>query len=331
MLKRLFALAAAILLLAGVMCVGAAAKQPIDEIQRYEISISPRDDGTLDMKFLVEWKVLDEDEDGDGLTWVKIGIPNMHADEITALTDNITDASYYTDSGAYVRVDLDREYMAGETVLFSFSIHQSYMYRLKDGTVEYTYTPGWFEDIAVKSITVYWNSRSVLDSDAPEQESGRLVWSGSLEPDERFPVKVTYDRNVFPGLDPEATYTERYISTAKVILIIALVALFVGIVVAAAVVAERSSDPYMAYRGFTGAQTHVYVGGMSPMLYPGVGRRGVVFGGGSGGSGGGHSGGGCACACACACAGGGRAGCSRKDFYGTKLRAASVREALLRK
>ena len=31
-------------------------------------------------------------------------------------------------------------------------------------------------------------------------------------------------------------------------------------------------------------------------------------------SGSGVGGGGCACACACACAGGGRAGCSRKDF-----------------
>ncbi|MCR5238138.1 MAG: hypothetical protein K6E34_13155, partial [Lachnospiraceae bacterium] len=28
----------------------------------------------------------------------------------------------------------------------------------------------------------------------------------------------------------------------------------------------------------------------------------------------------CACACACACAGGGRAGCSTKDFYNTNLK-----------
>ena len=33
-----------------------------------------------------------------------------------------------------------------------------------------------------------------------------------------------------------------------------------------------------------------------------------------------HSGHGCACACACACAGGGRAGCSTKDFYNTGLK-----------
>ena len=28
----------------------------------------------------------------------------------------------------------------------------------------------------------------------------------------------------------------------------------------------------------------------------------------------------CACACACACAGGGRAGCTTKDFYNTDLK-----------
>ena len=33
-----------------------------------------------------------------------------------------------------------------------------------------------------------------------------------------------------------------------------------------------------------------------------------------------HGGHGCACACACACAGGGRAGCSTKDFYNTGLK-----------
>ena len=39
-------------------------------------------------------------------------------------------------------------------------------------------------------------------------------------------------------------------------------------------------------------------------------------------------GGGCACACACACAGGGRAGCSKKDFYGTKVSSKRLRKVL---
>ena len=33
----------------------------------------------------------------------------------------------------------------------------------------------------------------------------------------------------------------------------------------------------------------------------------------------------CACACACACAGGGRAGCTTKDFYNTNLKLANIR------
>ena len=56
--------------------------------------------------------------------------------------------------------------------------------------------------------------------------------------------------------------------------------------------------------------------------YYGVNEKGArkvnpyVSSGGSGHSGG-HS---CACACACACAGGGRAGCSKKDFYKGKIK-----------
>lgn len=34
------------------------------------------------------------------------------------------------------------------------------------------------------------------------------------------------------------------------------------------------------------------------------------------------------CACACACAGSGRAGCSKKDFYGTKIQAQKLLKVL---
>lgn len=50
----------------------------------------------------------------------------------------------------------------------------------------------------------------------------------------------------------------------------------------------------------------------------------------SGRSGGGHSScahSSCACACACACAGGGRAGCTMKDFYNTDLKLTALAKA----
>ena len=45
-------------------------------------------------------------------------------------------------------------------------------------------------------------------------------------------------------------------------------------------------------------------------------------------SSGGSSGGGFSCACACACAGGGRAGCSKKDFYNTNLKSDEIIKCL---
>jgi len=70
-----------------------------------------------------------------------------------------------------------------------------------------------------------------------------------------------------------------------------------------------------------------------PVVVPHV----STMGGRSGGGGGGRSGGcahsscacacvSCACACACACAGGGRAGCSTKDMYSSKLKASQIKK-----
>lgn len=39
----------------------------------------------------------------------------------------------------------------------------------------------------------------------------------------------------------------------------------------------------------------------------------------------------CACACACACAGGGRAGCTTKDFYNTDLKLSAIRKATIKR
>ena len=36
----------------------------------------------------------------------------------------------------------------------------------------------------------------------------------------------------------------------------------------------------------------------------------------------------CASSCACACAGSGRAGCSKKDFYGTNINTKKIKNAM---
>ena len=84
---------------------------PLDEIQEYDITVDVRDDGTLDIKYHIVWKVLDSDAEGP-LKWVKIGIPNRHVDEIKALSDNIKKIKYSDNGGDFVRIDFKESYGA---------------------------------------------------------------------------------------------------------------------------------------------------------------------------------------------------------------------------
>lgn len=120
----------------------------LDEIINYTTTVSPRDDGTLDIKYYIQWKVLDSTTEGP-LEWVKIGIPNQHVDNIKKISDNIKKIKYSSSGGNYVVINFKNKYEAEEIVTFEFSIHQSYMYSINNSTgkVSYTFTPGWFEDI----------------------------------------------------------------------------------------------------------------------------------------------------------------------------------------
>ena len=164
----------------------------LDEIIDYTTTISPRDDGTLDIKYNIQWKVLDSTTEGP-LEWVKIGIPNQHVNEIKKLSNNIKKIKYLSSGGNYVRIDFKEKYKAGEIVDFEFSIHQSYMYTINDNTgkVTYTFTPGWFEDIEVKQATIKWEAKDVERSTG--KSSGEyIIWSRALGKNQRLTAKVEY-------------------------------------------------------------------------------------------------------------------------------------------
>lgn len=102
----------------------------LDRIEDYEITVDVRNDGTLDMKYHIVWKVLDSTSEGP-LEWVKIGIPNKKIDNIRALSDTIKSIRLYEElNGSYIRIDFDRAYMENEIIQFDFSFHQSYMYTI---------------------------------------------------------------------------------------------------------------------------------------------------------------------------------------------------------
>ena len=189
-----------LILLAGMMTAQTYAAG-LDEIEDYEISATVNGDGTVKLIYHLEWKVLDSDSEGP-LSWVRVGIPNSHCSEMTALTDNISSIGYDSGGGSYMRIDFDRKYYKDETVIFEFSVVQDYMYQVnrpEEGYTVYSFTPGWFDDIVIDDMTVRWSAdkASGWDPDCLVID-GYLVWlKGAMSPGEKMTVSITYPNDAY--------------------------------------------------------------------------------------------------------------------------------------
>lgn len=273
----------------------------LDEIINYEVVVEPRmNDGSLDITYQIIWKVLDSTTEGP-LEWVQIGTPNAYFDNAVALSNNIESIKPYNESN--VKITFDKKYYAGEQISFKYKIHQPYMYKLSWGKCKYSFTPAWFTDIKINKITVKWNKDEVKSSNTKKKEDNYLVWTKTnMAKGEKIKINVNYDKSAFGYLSTydqsqnSITSSSRYIFTAIMAVICIITSLLEG-------------GGYYGHRGFYGGG---YYGGSCV-------RSSCA----------------CACArsscassCACACAGSGRAGCSKKDFYGTKINNDKLKSAL---
>lgn len=311
----------------GTSCNGSTVINPLDHINEYEIRIDPREDGTLDMHFKIEWTVLNSTTEGP-LEWVRIGVPNCYVDEIKKETSNIDKIKYDSDNGSFIRIDFDREYHKGETLVFAFSTHQSRIYNLNGDYCEYGYNPGWFPEIQVTEARVLWRKDNVIYSNSERVEGDYLVWDGFLDFNETIQVNVQYEQSNFINLSEDKQYSNNYMTVSDIVILVIVGLLILSIVALLVYNAIKKHDPYMSARGYYGRSYY------HPYFFIGRSRSGYSRSGarivnpGSGGHGGRGGGGSCACACACACAGGGRAGCSKKDFYNTNLNSQTLIKVL---
>ena len=374
----------------------------LDRIDKYEITVDVNDDATLTMTYRIVWTVLDSDSEGP-LSWVVIGLPNDHVADLAPLSATVDSVVLLTEGGCRARVDLDREYYAGETVAFEFSLVQDYMYqvdRFTEGETVYSLTPGWFDDIDVKELTVRWNGGGVL-SKTPEctvDPDGFLVWTRALDKGDKFTISVTYPNDAFAfdlgktiesGGQIAVKYDGAYDNDDRDALLGGLI--FIAIVVIVLVTKKKISDAaYGSTANFSGGKkitrtrivyyptcqgcgaarsegeencsycgrslvkdkevitedqipdsekelkkvkadgTYTYSGDPHTALRVHVVNVPVRSPSSSSRSSCASSScacacaSSCACACACACAGGGRAGCSAKDFYSTGLKLAQL-------
>ena len=283
-----------------IMCVPTHTyARDLDQILDYEIVVDNYDDGSLDIHYHIEWEVLDSTSEG-ALNWIKVGIPNRYVEEIYPESANISKIGYLRDDGDYVRIDLDRDYHAGEIVILDFSIHQHQMYKEREDYYEFSFTPGWFEDIRIDNMKIFWTVKDGMDSSMEQVGNYFVEEESGLQHGEKMSVVVFYDQPEYEFLDDYRDQVRhRNDSVVGMFSIVVFIVIPVCILLYLFLIKRKrgEKDYYTAHSGMGRYYYHNHVVRTS--------------------HGGGH-GGGCACACACACAGGGRAGCSVKEFYGAK-------------
>lgn len=330
----------------------------LDYIPDYFVTVDLREDGSADIVYDITWQVIDGDQT-DYLSWVKIGLPNAYAEDLTPLTDTISDLQYTGDGGSYAKVVFARRYYSPEVaaqnggesrVRFAFSVHQSHLFSLNsDGTATFEFAPGWFDDLVVEHMQVRWRSGDGFVADNTSEEDGYLIWDfGPMGHGQSANIHVTVPVTTAETFDPDAQLTAADYDdggmTADEMIGILTVVIGLLIFAAALIIIVGSMTPDWG-GGFgsgldpddwfwytNGIHTiHVARTAPPPKGYTRTDppKNYHTGGGSSRGGGVGRHNSGCAsscacacassCACACACEGGGRAGCTAKDFYTYKL------------
>lgn len=330
----------------------------LDYIPDYFVTVDLREDGSADIVYDITWQVIGGDQT-DYLSWVKIGLPNAYAEDLTPLTDTISDLQYTGDGGSYAKVVFARRYYSPEVaaqnggesrVRFAFSVHQSHLFSLNsDGTATFEFTPGWFDDLVVEHMQVRWRSGDGFVADNTSEEDGYLIWDfGPMGHGQSANIHVTVPVTTAETFDPDAQLTAADYDdggmTADEMIGILTVVIGLLIFAAALIIVVGSMTPDWG-GGFgsgldpddwfwytNGVHTiHLARTAPPPKGYTRTDppKNYHTGGGSSRGGGVGRHNSGCAsscacacassCACACACAGGGRAGCTAKDFYTYKL------------
>ncbi len=185
-------------LLAFVLLLAVPVLADTDEILNYTITVDVNKDATLNLKYHIDWKVLDSGSGIGPLTWMKIGIPNTHMISAEGLSSTV---DHINRSGSYVEVYLDRSYYEGDVASVDFLVVQDYMYqvdKLKEGETVYSFTPGWFDDIKVDELEIRWNNENCVGF-TPDclMEDGYNVWTGSLGRGDKFTVTMTYPNDAY--------------------------------------------------------------------------------------------------------------------------------------
>ncbi|MBQ8861869.1 MAG: hypothetical protein IJ021_03900, partial [Clostridia bacterium] len=176
--------------------------KPQDVIKEYGITVTPLEDGTLDIEYSFVWNALDT---GEELTWVEIGMANPNFTIYkNSLSQEINRAEKYMDGG-YIsaRIYFERAYKGGETLEFSFKINQGGLLHSQGDGYFYSFVPGWFNSTPVEHYTFRWDKSSLIKTaNANTVREGYYIWEGEMDCGNYVMMNVNYAERAFEGITP---------------------------------------------------------------------------------------------------------------------------------
>lgn len=336
---------------------GTAYAGDLDLIRQYDVTVTPNaEDGSLHIRLDFEWEVLDEGPVNwlqIGIPNGSIRDVEILSDNIESLDFDNSYMYVYFENGYDDGEVFTFSYAWTQEYMYTLDGNGGVIYDYTPGwfdeaniqcmTLQWN-TPAQLgeADLSVMPTDGQWEDYS-KDNGFPLY-SGRALGHGAqlnvVVKYPSWPTELAWEGSSENLPDDDWYYEDDYYDEddpADVIIGIFAMVLVVMIVVFI-IAAASSADGYSG--GFGTHYVHVHglwypagrdgkprPGSVGTVKKPRPPRSSGGFGGGSrgGGFGGGGFGGGghcacassCACACACACAGGGRAGCSAKNLYGS--------------
>jgi hypothetical protein len=277
----------------------------------YKVSLTPHTDGTVGIDYYQKWQVTD-----GHIPWMTVGVSGSDY----SIAGWSKAAKGAAPSGEYVRIDLDRDYQAGQSFEIAFSISQNRLFYADEANYHLDFTPGWYDRAEIDNLEIrikpFAKISDITSNPAPSsQTEEELVWTKqSLSPGEQFKVSISFPKTAAPTPIPAENVGNpsgnNNVSDTEYGVIGILIILLVIVVIIVAIASKFGSGG-----GYSGGS--IWFGGLGSGGSSGGSHSGRSSSGGGGFGGSGYS---CACACvscacACACAGGGGAGCSRKQEH----------------
>ncbi|MGD0779837.1 MAG: hypothetical protein ABR954_03525 [Dehalococcoidales bacterium] len=197
-------------------------------ITDYTVRLEPQSDGQVRITVTQQWQVT-----GGDIPWVTVGLPNSYfsVEDYSGAVSKVSPANDSSFSG--VRIDLDKDYTAGQTFEINFTVlQQNLLERLtEEKKWRISYTPGWYDRAAIDHLRIDmvspidYQSYSLLSPTPTTVNGNVLTWKHlNLSPGGRFNITMeSSDGGFLAESVPVGTSTGGGLSSSFYIAIVVVV------------------------------------------------------------------------------------------------------------